>query len=711
MEGHLRNSGLPLYTLESHTPLDRMDVVGFSLTYELNISNVLNMLSLGNIRLKADERNEGPIVVGGGPLTVNPKPFQAFFDLMVIGEAKEVLVEMLTRLKGLKGLPRLRIIEDLARIEGIHSPLFPKDRVKRLFIKDLDASYHPLRPPIPIVDSVHNRLNIEISRGCGNGCRFCAAGFVYRPYRERCVEKLAEIIDRSVKETGYEEISLLSLSTGDYSCLSSLISYLRQKHEDISVSLPSLKIGSISDEEIELLGKGARGGFTFALEASTVGLRERLNKDIEVDSLLRSLPLLRKHGWRKVKLYFMVGFPWEKEDDFLALKELIIPFVRHGIEVNLSVSPFTPKPHTPFQWLPMQDEQSLAEKIALVKKVVPARGIKVKVRDIKTSLIEALVSRGDERLAPLFEYLHSKGVRLEAWGECLKPELYGQWLAGQNGLGSELLGAKRPDQAFPWDFVDTGVSKLFLLNELERAEHCEKTRSCYESCAACGISCVSPRRKQRISETETIGTGCRTVDPSLFCSLNVNSADSSCRDRQSTIKDVIYTPFTLRYSKSGDARYIGHLDTVDLLLRALRSAGISLKMHGKFHPKPRVSLSPALPAGIESTREFVQIEAKGLADLDRALIERIDHHLPQGMRILGVTKGKINPNLDESAYLLVGRGDSGVEGTLVKKVDDKAFYLWQGTGVKHLWLSGRFSRIMKVDRGRVLKSKTTHKEH
>lgn len=313
MEEYLRNSNTPLFTLESRTPLSRMDAVGFSLTYELNITNVLNMLSLGGIPIKAEEREAGPIVIGGGPLMLNPRPYESFFDLIVVGEAEEALTEIMTRLKGLRGLPRVRIIEELAGLEGVYSPLHPRKAVRRLFIEDLDAAFHPVRPPIPIGGSVHDRLSVEISRGCGNGCRFCVAGFGYRPYRERRPDRLAEIIDRSLKETGYEEISLLSLSTGDYSCLSSLLSYLRREHKNVSVSLPSLKIGSITDEQIDILGEGgARGGFTFALEASTADLRDRLNKDIETASLLRSLPTLRKHGWRRVKLYFMIGFPWEK---------------------------------------------------------------------------------------------------------------------------------------------------------------------------------------------------------------------------------------------------------------------------------------------------------------------------------------------------------------------------------------------------------------
>lgn len=674
MEAWMRETRRPLSTLESGTTLQAMDLVGFSLSYELNVTNLLNMLELSGIPLRAAERENSPIVVGGGPLMLNPKPYEAFFDLVFVGEADLALVEMLERMKELKGRPRGAILDELSRIDGVYAPGPGITRVTRQYVADLDAAYHAVRPPVPVAGSVHDRFNLEISRGCGNGCRFCEAGYGYRPYRERSVATLESILAEGLHNTGHEEVSLLSLSSGDYSGLLELMSLVRRRFPHLSLSLPSLKIGSITEGEIALLGEGARGGFTFALEASTADLRSRLNKNIEVEALMRYLPLLKQYGWRVVKLYLMVGFPWETEDDLCAVREVVEPIRRQGIAVNLSVSPFTPRPQTPFQWLAMEEEETLQEKCAIIKTSLRKLGVNLKVRDLRTSLIEAIIARGDERLTPLFEYLHERGMKFEAWGEHFNGRAYEEWFE-QTGMSmGGFLGARDTGASLPWDFIDTGVDKAFLREEMERAGRGEYTVACLEGCAACGLSCerMVPRAvEQPVPE--------------------VTAA------KESGVPGVL---FSLRYRKCGSSRYIGHLDAMSLILRAFRASGVRLGQRGKYHPKPKISLSPAIPVGVESVCEFIEIELDG-GSIDGDTVNRINAHLPEGMKVLAAQPGTLKEMTGEHSYLLVAKAGTMPDATPWHNGRGRRLYLWKGKNVKELWLSGDFERIVKVDDRRI----------
>jgi radical SAM family uncharacterized protein/radical SAM-linked protein len=641
MEAHLRKTGGRLFSLESHTPLERFDILGFSLLYELNYTNVLTMLELGGIPWPAADRDaRHPFVIAGGPCTCNPEPVAEFFDAMVVGDGEDVVVEMARtwiEWKESGSTDRQRLLKRWSELEGVYVPSFfepsygasglqtvaPRFReyssVRRAIVADLNAAPFPDRPVIPFGKPVHDRLRLEVSRGCTRGCRFCQAGMLYRPVRERAPEKLFDLALESLAATGYEDLSLLSLSTGDYGCIVPLLQRLMARFADqrVAVSLPSLRAGTLTPELMELIKKVRKTGFTIAPEAGSQRLRDVINKNISEADIIETVRDAFQAGWRLVKLYFMIGLPTETAEDLKALVELVHklqalrgPAGRRG-QINVSVASFIPKPHTPFQWASQMVLAEAREKIGWVQKQLAVPGLDVKWQNPEMSLLEGVWARGDRRLGRVLRAAHRRGCRFDGWGDQLK---LSAWLEAfsETGIDPGFYTTRQRDlnEPLPWDHIDTLVNKEFLAAEWQKALDGTATGDCREGdCNACGC-CDFERIQPRLQRA----TGIQPANPAVVES------------------PVAYKKIQVHYSKTGPARFFGHLELVNIFLRALRRAGIPVKFSEGFHPKPRVAFDNPLPTGFESDDERMVITVPcGVSASE--LLEGLNPQLPEGLVI------------------------------------------------------------------------------
>jgi len=525
MEEEMKKNNIPLFALESRQSIRNFDFVGFTLQYELSYTNILNMLKLADIPIYSKDRKaEDPIIIVGGPCVYNCEPIADFIDIAVLGEAEEVILEiteLYTKLKK-SNYDRLEFLRQAVLIEGVYVPSLyevnynedgtidavvprfeevPKTIRKRI-IKDLDEVFYPTETIVPYLDIVHDRIMMEVFRGCIRGCRFCQAGIIYRPVREKSFDRLQEITKNLVSSTGYDEISLASLSTSDYSQLEDLVRHLIDEYSSkkIGISLPSLRLDNFSLQLIEEIQKVRKTGLTFAPEAGSQRLRDVINKGITEEDLINAAKNAFNSGWSSMKLYFMIGLPTETDDDLLGIKDLAFkvldayydtPFEQRGkgLNVTVSASTFVPKPFTPFQWEPQATLDKIYEKQKLLVSEIKHKSITFNYHDSKTSLLEAVFAKGDRRLSKALEIAVEEGCKFDGWSEHFN---FNKWMDVFNKAGIDpAFYANRHreyDEILPWDHIDVGVSKEFLIRESENARKEEVTANCRTSCAGCGVN-------------------------------------------------------------------------------------------------------------------------------------------------------------------------------------------------------------------------------
>lgn len=657
MEKEMRRMQVPLFTLESLRPVDHFDILGISLQYELQYTNVLTLLDLSGIPLDAKERDDKmPFVIAGGPLAFNAEPLAPFLDAIVLGDGEEVVLEIAECIRNSKLDKRSRkeTLEALAQIQGVYIPQFYEaefapdgafqgykptmpnvpETIDARILEKLDSNNYPIKPLVPHIEVTHDRFSLEIMRGCTRGCRFCQAGMVYRPIRVRSVDELLEQARAVLGETGYDEISLVSLSSSDYPCLLELMARLQSmvQGKNISISFPSLRPETFTHELADFAGRHGKSGLTLAPEAGSQRLRDVINKNNTEEDLLKAVRLAFERGWSRVKLYFMIGLPTETAEDIDGIVDLVGKVVRLSKEfgrkeISVSISPFSPKAHTPFQWERQNSIDEFRDKVSAIAQRIRWKNVKLNWRDPHVSQLEAILGLGGRELAPVILRVWQKGARFDAWTDQFNYERWQQAFREMGVDGQSLLGEKSEGTIFPWDHLSKGVTKSFFRCEYQKAHDTTTTPDCRtEGCNGCGVNQKLDCYKTHSKKSKTV----KTEVPAQHRTPRNSQANQQIQLR-------------IVYQKGETVRFTSHLDMIRLFSRAFRRANIPIAMSKGFHVRMKIATGPPLPLGYLSQCEYIDVEINGPIQRDFNLV--VNRYLPEGLEII-------------DSKMIIGKSDS-----------------------------------------------------